>query len=141
MHSEARPKQKIFYQRLLNSTLTFYGKDVTRRAVERSTCSYFTDDGRKCAVGRCLLYPERFKDFQGSISGLVKSQIRPFLDPFQVRLDRLMKPNYKGFDIHFWDLLQQLHDTNNYWQSNGLSEEGGEFVREINIWINENIIL
>lgn len=61
------------------------------------SCCYLSPDGRKCAVGRCLLNPELPEPSQ---------PVYRFGD-----LDSHLKPQYRGHELREWRSLQDLHDT------------------------------
>ena len=99
----------------LNETVAAYTSKT--RAVEIGGCRYFTN-GRCCAIGRCMIDPEKYKDYAGDAES--------FQD-----LDSLLKPEYRGFPIDFWLALQYLHDIPMNWNNEGLSENGKTTVERI----------
>lgn len=50
---------------------------------------------------------------------------------FGINLDSLLKPEYQGHSIEFWDYLQALHDSSEYWNGNNLTSTGQEEVNRL----------
>jgi len=104
----------------LNETVEFYSQDPKRRRAVlmemTPRCRYRTDDGRKCAIGRHIpddLYePEMEGELRPKIIDALPSEISEFGKLFLLA-------------------VQNLHDQNNYWDENGLTEEGHIKRRDI----------
>lgn len=100
---------------ILEETAAFYTSE--NRAVVKGghgnhgsvSCHYLTNDGKMCAVGRCLIDPSEITN-------------EPVIDIPQLE-DRL-KSEYRGHPIDFWSDLQDLHDSPNNWNREGLSTQG-----------------
>lgn len=117
--SQTKTKREILIE-----TVEYYGYDVTRRATEKSPslanellCVYQTEDGRQCAVGRCLMDPDQAAKYRMGVSNLVVEL---------GEIDSLLKPEYRGHSIVFWKDLQTFHDNPDNWVTPG--EEGPEFT-------------
>lgn len=80
-------------------------------------CSYFDENGRSCAVGRCLLNPKRV---QNEYKGKTAEEIEGF--------EAKLKPEYRGHSLRFWNALQELHDSRNYWNGTEITKEGKAFL-------------
>lgn len=91
---------------IINETIEYY--KTHKRGVNKGTCFYYRDDVM-CAVGRCMLYPERFGE-SSAISVIFKRSNE---------LDGALKPEYREHDISFWRDLQLFHDYFDNWVSNG----------------------
>ena len=130
-------------EEIINETVKFYSADTKRRSVNEevgtSGCYYALEDGRNCAVGRCLTTKIKNKlktshihfnncDFQGLIVGMVKCE----WDNTDENLDKLLKPSYRGHSLRFWEDLQSLHDIYDYWNETGLTIKGNEVLEQIN---------
>jgi len=108
----------------LNETIDAYthgsrGLDVARE------CQYYAN-GRTCAVGRCMLRPQDFQE-AGDANDLVKDHCDG------KTLDELLKPDYHGFPLTFWVVLQSLHDSCKNWNETGLTNTGrknAQLIRE-----------
>ena len=105
-----RTKQE--YLDLLNETIKYYSEDPSRRGVETIQghtygCKYYTEDGKMCAVGRCLTNP---KKFQKDMAKTGYGAIEVIADHTSIHVERRLKPEYTGFSILFWQQLQSLHD-------------------------------
>ena len=96
--------------------------DNSNRGVGEFGCVYFNSNtGNKCAVGMCMTNEalDEFGEFDDSAHGLnehIVEQGREF--------DLMLKPEFRGHAVDFWDLLQNFHDTNDNWCYRGLTDEG-----------------
>jgi len=84
------------------------------RAIVEGACSYLTPDGKKCAVGMFLNF-EKF-------SVIINNDSADTL--FQKKGYGILKEEYQIEDTGFWMDLQGLHDTDRFWDENGLTETG-----------------
>lgn len=110
------------YQNVLDETVNFYKEDLSRRAtffdkiIEETSCLYKTPDGRMCAVGRCLnqdvMNYEKYNQ-ETSVDSLIEDLT-----------DKVFREEYQGFDTNFWQDLQNLHDLDNNWNKDQLSDRG-----------------
>jgi len=116
---------------IILETAEFYGSDPSRRAVVnqdgRATCRYLTEDGRKCAVGRCLIEGEKMlydSTQDDSTQVLVSAESADIAVNRITNLRDVLMPEYRGHDIYFWKRLQEFHDCNSNFTDTGLSEDG-----------------
>lgn len=126
---------------ILEETAAFYGEDVTRRAVRKpgaanTSCVYKTDDDRRCAFSRCcteegveLLHEicNSGMGINGAISSLYKHRLILRSDD----ADALLKPQYQGHTLEFWNDVQDLHDVNNDWDCNGITPRGQDKLNSL----------
>ena len=107
---------------ILNETAAFYSEDPSQRAQDPATtaCFYHTEDGRQCAVGRCLKKPDIF-------SNVVANAYSLFLDFGW----EILRSDCQIQDFNFWMHLQRFHDNNRNWTATGLSEEGLAFLNHL----------
>ena len=63
------------------------------RAFDDGACMYLMPDGRKCAVGKCMINPD--SRIQGSVNRIYG-------------LENLLKPEYRGHEVKFWLSLQKF---------------------------------
>jgi len=110
---------------LLKETVSFYSKDPAKRRAQGTDnfCSYATDDGRFCAVGRKLINPRKTE------------KVLPSKDVYCIDIERRLRMEFRGFPIKVWSMLQRLHDQSHNWETTGLSEMGKESVSDIKFWI------
>lgn len=92
---------------------------------DKAMCVYETNDGKQCAVGRCMTqngiaYGKHLVD-TGKLSAVASIHKRHPLG-----IDTYLKPEYQGLRIEFWEALQNLHDTARNWDDRGLSKLGKE---------------
>lgn len=96
---------------ILNETVEYY--KTNQRGLNFNVyghsigCLYYNEQtGGMCAVGRCLTNPESLDS---------NCFIRYIND-----LDQYLKEEYRGHSVHFWALIQALHDDGIFWEKNNL---------------------
>jgi hypothetical protein len=100
-------------------TIAFYRDSPHLRAADEFTCYYLMPDGRRCALGRCVLDSVAPK--------LTHSWNGVRMDGVEVpesERDLLLKPEYRGLPMEMWGSLQDWHDQPSNWGSEGLTEHG-----------------
>lgn len=102
----------------LEDTIAYYSEDVNRRAVNNMRCSYKTEDGKKCAIGRYISEKKYNSIIEGH--GVGSSVVY-----------KLLPKKILDLDIDFLDDIQDLHDQNYHWDKNGLTEKGIDFKNKI----------
>lgn len=104
-------------------TLRFYNRNNRGYNYQNDHCTYYDEaTGNKCAVGRCILDSEIER-----VSELERVRFEKKLDGPSVilvadhfkGLDGLLKPEYRGHCIEFWQNLQSIHDDCSIWDENG----------------------
>jgi hypothetical protein len=116
-------------EQIVRETVAFY-TSKNRAAVEvecelngcgciSPQCLYLTDEGKMCAVGRCMTK----KGLERVLVSHPKSSAHDLDDAFD-GIDKLLKKKYHGQNISFWANLQRLHDNKNWWDENGITENG-----------------
>ena len=100
----------------LKETVEYYSQDTSRRAISHGACSYMIED-RKCAIGRML-----------SEEDIARLESRGMLDDTALIdiWDIVETPRVKNLPRKFLDALQDLHDSDLYWDGNGITERGIE---------------
>lgn len=109
----SQSKTKI---QIIEETVAFYGGDLSRRSTTNTGCLYKHHEGKECAFQRCVAID--LSPYEGSYASAVFRKTGENLQ---------FKEGYEGHDHNFWDTLQNLHDTDNYWDLQagaGLSDEG-----------------
>ncbi len=103
---------------IIKETAEFYNSENRGYDYIKDNCMYITNDGKKCAIGRCL----NTKGIQAIKNIQTKSFI--ILFPTNEILDSYLKPKYRGHIKDFWLTLQSFHDTDEFWDKEGLSGDG-----------------
>ncbi len=116
---------------IIEETIKFYSEDPTRRARSiTGGCEYLLRvpgvKDRMCAVGRCMHEPMLYT---GSVYSIERLGKRIFDTTFQEAL----KPEYKGHSRDFWSDLQILHDVKEFWNENGLTNEGKTYADKLRV--------
>lgn len=100
-------------EEIIQETVAYYLEDPSRRALigEDNECVYENDDGKMCAVGRCMIPTVRKKYInlaQVGVEELIIQNRAKSID------DVILEP-YRGHPIDFWTDLQSLHDDQCFW--------------------------
>ena len=108
---------------IIKETYEFYNLNPSQRAIAPSNnrCEYITEDGRMCAVGRCLVNPLKF-DNRSINDDVFASCINS--SKFSKKVLKNFKAEYQLNDPEFWYDLQQFHDTVANWTTNGITVTG-----------------
>ena len=110
-------KQKTKLE-IIEETEKFYSNPANR-GTDGNGYVYKTEDGRKCAVGRCLIDKD-LAYLRGSITDVVSHGV--YLNSTQI--DALFLSEYKGHEITFWRALQKWHDDSRNFTNIGISDKG-----------------
>lgn len=124
---------------IIEETRAYYEADTSRRAVIGNACAYIMEDGRMCAVGRCMLEDKVFTVYMGykwlAYKNNEDSKDGEYcgVNIEEKDKDNLLKEEYRGMGVKFWCDLQLFHDGDDFWNEEGLTEEGldnyGKLVR------------
>lgn len=110
---------------IINETAEYYSTDTTRRGLDvNGDCVYFTSKGQMCAVGRCLQDP---KGIQIEANSLINQSISILVEQ-EILSTENFKPEYQIEDGGFWMQLQHFHDSEKYWDKDGLTEKGNSYL-------------
>ncbi len=113
-------KQPLAKRRLafLNDTLEYYSTDVSRRNIDDDrNCLYspLNKNSDGCAIGRFMKKTDS--------AFLDKNKIGSIITVFNKYPERI--PLWmKSLGIDFLNVIQLLHDENDYWNEKGLSPDG-----------------
>lgn len=125
----------------LNDTIRYYNEDTNRRCVDHNNCYYSPNSCGKqdisegCAIGRFL--DADTKKLFDRVQGDSFCGIKGILDSKKSRI-KLLPIWMQGFDPDFLLAVQALHDTDAYWDKDGLTEFGLQRVNNIKKeYINE----
>lgn len=123
-------------------TLKFYNASNRGYNKDGDHCTYHDEaTGNKCAVGRCI------DDSKiESVSNCEKEYIKNTggspnvenLDRLFKGIDNLLKPEYHGHHIGFWESLQYIHDCTHFWDEDGFVADEDN-IRYIKICFGEKI--
>lgn len=119
---------------IIKETIAYYTEDPIRRAINGISCSYHTEDGRKCAVGRCLYKKDNPpKDHPNALSFTYTNMKRGGEGIWEGDKQSMFKKKYRGHDVEFWQDIQGFHDSVLYWDTyaEGLSVSGNARAEEL----------
>lgn len=102
---------------IIEETAKFYTSKNRSYDAETQNCYYIADDGKRCAVGRCI------KDDKVELAQTRLGDDAVVVDNF-IQIKQLFKPEYKGHDVTFWASLQHFHDQSCNWNENGMTDQG-----------------
>lgn len=110
-----------------------YYNPSNRAISKRNTCTYLSESGDMCAVGRCLSEEgmKLFKEFEDKNSACDTSVEYFFKLYGKDGFENALKEEYRGHDIEFWQSLQQLHDSKYSWDENGINDYGFDLIGKI----------
>lgn len=126
MELTVEQKQKRM-QYVVDETVEWYngGPDRFGFCQEIRDCVYFdSETGNMCAVGRCLIDPEKFSDIIDDVEYAFGGEIG---------LDLNLKEQYRGLPLGFWKRLQGIHDTGAY---NGTIDPNSHLMVQIQQYID-----
>jgi hypothetical protein len=83
-------------------------------------CLYNGPNGEVCAFARCVLpeYRDKLEEGKNAYRHLVEKGYG----------DDMLMEQYRGHCYVFWNNLQNLHDSNEFWENRKLSPAGIEYV-------------
>jgi len=95
------------------------------RSVEGNSCRYKNDLGNMCAVGRCLT-EQALNDFHNRevARTFAITDLPAIITEKYSNFDSMFQEKYQGIHVQVWSFLQSLHDEDDHWDENGLSDEG-----------------
>jgi hypothetical protein len=103
---------------IVDETIAFYQKNPRSIGINgygEITCAYNGPNGEKCAFSRCCTTESKFDEGHNAIS----------------QVSAVLLPQYQGHSLMFWNALQQLHDNDNHWNRNELTDAGIAYANEI----------
>lgn len=104
---------------IINETPEYYKTNPRGLDDALGSCVYYNPTtGAMCNVGRCCIKPSYLWYGPPSDGILVEGKD----SDKRVWIDELLKPEYRGHDVNFWDDLQSFHDRPRFWKAN---DKGG----------------
>lgn len=127
---------KHTFTSLVKETINHYHSG-NRSATASGMCSYLSNDGRMCAVGRCLK-PEYLEIFHKIEFGTLNMGHGTAIDEIfeapaleGLKISDVVKDEYSDITLEEWRKVQRLHDDDKNWDANGLSKNGHNALRVI----------
>jgi len=111
-------KKRLTTHQIIDETVEYYKNNP--RALQGAYCKYLTDDGKMCAVGRCLT-PKSVQIAQTKFNGKTFDDLNKSIIKF--------KSKYQGHCDSFWICLQSFHDCSLCWNGNKLTQDGERRVK------------
>jgi len=106
---------------LIKETRDFYAANPSRRARKGLCCLYSDpESGNQCAVGRCM-NPGPWMDFIGDFDEVRKN----------FKLGEVLRPEYYNIPTDLWTALQDWHDSDQNFNSIGLTERGETLINNL----------
>jgi len=85
------------------------------------TCQYQSDTEKRCAVGRFMT--DEALELHGKSSKNIETL------SLRYGLNELLKEEYQGYPVSFWSKLQKMHDEDEFWSEDGVTEDGLKYVK------------
>jgi len=115
--------KQLTKEEIIRETASFYTSKNRAWNDKLETCCYTDNNGNHCAVGRCMLV----KGLPRINSGANSDAIEVIMGNYP-NIDHLLKKRYRGHGFVFWHNLQRLHDKEDHWTDDGVSDAGKKFV-------------
>lgn len=110
---------------IINETAEFYGSDVTRRSKSNGQCVYLAvDTGNRCAFSRCCT-EDGVKELSFNYEGRPANWLSDYF------INSVLKEEYKGHNRDFWVAIQMFHDNDGYFDKNGISNAGQNYIEHL----------
>lgn len=111
---------------IIDETVEYYSTH-DRAITGTGRCQYKTQDGKLCAHSRCLTDRAREKviELNLNMGASAHSVLR------HCGGDRIHQMKYRGHNTLFWSDVQNLHDTDDYWNGRELTLKGKDYVKRI----------
>lgn len=136
----------ITFKEALIDVIRFYGENPLRRSCIEGDRIYMHDDGRKCAIGR-YIRPGKEETFRSFENGNIESVVHAYqtkermngrwINEYDAIIELLCIQDASMDDLAF---LQILHDEDNNWGPNGLSEFGEKTIEQFRPDIAEEVL-
>jgi len=107
---------------ILQETYNYYSDPNKRGINKNGGCSYLTEDGNMCAVGRCLTNPKTMQEFPYGVDKFEREG---------VHIERRLKPEYRGHSLDFWEDLQGWHDNHRNFVGDSISVFGEQHYQKL----------
>jgi hypothetical protein len=108
---------------IINETIAFY--NLGNRSVSITNmdgrCLYKGPEGKECAFARMCNDWDKIKLEEGNAA----------TDLIKLHTDSILKEEYRGHELEFYQDIQRLHDTETNWTHEGLSVQGERYVKEL----------
>jgi hypothetical protein len=105
----------------------YFCLDTSKRAfdTEKGMCTYFDSyTGNRCAFGMCMLPSDEGCEYPFLSHGAGVYSLKRLLTYHDMSLDDVLKEEYHGHGVWFWNDVQNFHDQNSWWTPEGLSDDG-----------------
>lgn len=107
---------------ILQETYNYYLDPSKRATNDTGGCQYRTEDGRMCAVGRCLTNPKAMQEFEHGVEKFIGEG---------VYIERRLKPEYRGHSLEFWEDIQRWHDSYSNFVEDKISVKGEQHYQRL----------
>lgn len=112
---------------LIKETIAHYNEG--NRASNQISCNYKTEAGNMCAVGRCLtedaLTEFHFEEVMNTFG--IENMPLALTEKYPC-FDSMFQEKYQGVHIKVWGVMQGLHDYDEHWDAEGLTELGKKYI-------------
>lgn len=133
-------KLEILHE-LFESDKGYIKNPTTRGMTTNGHCIYRTDEGKRCAVGKCVSnhYIGKVAKLAASAGNITK-KLREVHGISVPDLDTVLLKKYRGHEPHFWSLIQSFHDSSANWgdyHSPKLTSNGSKRLKDLKERLSE----
>lgn len=117
---------------IIDETVKFYSENpramrAKQLPSEPDSCAYVAPNGERCAFARCCT-EDGVRWLHANLEG---SNVQG-IETRDKNLNEMLKPEYRGHDLHFWINIQRLHDSSEFWGQDGkLTPVGNSRVQRL----------
>lgn len=116
---------------ILNETIEYYDSpEKFGYDYDEDRCCYLTDEGKMCAVGRCLTEDARIDWVKQGYGSICCLQLNTG------EFDTCFKEEYRGLPFGFWEKLQHAHDRSALDKYKYIKEK---YITEVKDFINNYV--
>lgn len=116
---------------IMAETFAAYENPENRGLSPMGQCQYLTEDGKMCAVGRCMINP-------GNPAYINQYSLNPSgSDAITLTFNEIKNPDghlkdeYRGHDSEFWCDLQSWHDSGGNFYNGHISQLGWDKIEKL----------
>ena len=99
-----------------------------------------SSESKRCGVGHCMtdVAIEMYGGTEGGVERLAMAagdfnddDSEASDEELQGWLDSILKPEYRGHPLQFWENVQRFHDTADYWDETSLTPRGITYLNSL----------
>jgi len=118
--------EKLTYRQVIEITKERYSNNPKLRSIDMDgrTCMYHHENGNKCGVGHFIKEDTNISLYNSDAINMILLSEDDFKYYMVDNVQHLQ-------DINFWDDLQFFHDTDIFWDENGITPRGTTYYNNL----------